>query len=207
MSSSAITSALACESATPQTDGNARNSGSTMWAMAGSPSQPSARLVRVLATWVVAMVWLRFSIACRTATAPKRPSSTRASTRVQRTVTSANSAETKKALRAIMTNTPRMRRPSSHERDMAAFAACRGLLDLAPSLERARQRHLVRVFEVGAHRHPAGDAGHPHAERRQQARQVERRGLARHVGVGAEDDLGNGAAAQPLEQGRDAQVL
>ena len=118
MSSSAITRALACESATPQTDGNERNSGSTMWAMVGSPSQPSARLVSVIPTWVVAMVWLRFSIACRTATAPKRPSSTRASTRVQRTVTSANSAETKKALRAIMTNTPTTRTPSRSENDM-----------------------------------------------------------------------------------------
>src|SRR5207237_787533 len=69
------------------------------------------------------------------------------------------------------------RRTHSPRRGAARTARCRGrpwrpilLLDVAPALERARQRHLVRVLEVRAHGDPARDARDPYAERREQPR-------------------------------------
>ena len=66
---------------------------------------------------------------------------------------------------------------------------------------------LVGVLEVAADRHADGDACHPHAERLQQTRQVERRGLAFHIGVGGEDDLGDVAAGDAGQQSLDRQFV
>src|SRR6266542_6431323 len=43
---------------------------------------------------------------------------------------------------------------------------------LSPSLERARKRHTVGVFDVAAHRQPVGDTRHPDAERLDQLGEI-----------------------------------
>src|SRR6266571_5728527 len=187
MSRNATAIATAWTAATPHGPGMARNAGSSRRAITGSPSQPSARLAKVIPTWAAASESSKCSTAWSRARAPNFDCFTSSSTRVQRTLTSANSAATKSAFKPTNRGTESSRDGSSRECHMEGAKAGSGLLDLAAALERATQRDQVRVLEVRAHRHAARDARDPHAEGRKQLREVERRGLARHVGIGGED--------------------
>ena len=113
MARKAMPIAAAWLAAADQGAGMPANRGSIRCAMVGSPTQPSARLAKVMPSWVAATASSRCSTANRTASAPNFFSSTSCSTRVQRTVTSENSAATKKALSATRSGTissPRMSR-------------------------------------------------------------------------------------------------
>src|SRR5262249_9371474 len=81
-------------------------------------------------------------------------------------------------------------------------------LDLAARLERARERHLVRVLELAADRHAGRDAGRAHSERFDELGQIKRGRLTLDVGAGGQDDLGGrGWAFQAAQELRDAQVV
>src|SRR5262245_31009668 len=153
-------------------------------------------------SWVAAIESSSFPIASRTEIAPKRPCSTSSSTRVQRTVTSENSAATKNPLSATSTNTMAMLKTST-----TYGMAVPPLLDVAAPLEGPRERHLVGVLEITSHGHAAGDARDAHPERREELGQIERGGFAVHVGVGGEDDLLHLAAAQAREQLADPELF
>jgi len=68
--------------------------------MAGSLTNPSARLATVMPSWQAATLRFRSVIAACSAFAPVRPWFTSSSTRVGRIATSANSAATKNPLTA-----------------------------------------------------------------------------------------------------------
>src|SRR5205085_1091614 len=124
--------------------------------------------------------------ASRTAIAPNRFCSTSSSTRVQRIVTSENSAATKKPFMSTSRGTAR--KPATSR--MVWIMGARGgseSIHLAAAFESPRERHLIRVLEIGAHRHAARDARHLDADRGEQAREVECRRLAGDVGIGRED--------------------
>ncbi len=93
--------------ATPtQAAGSKPSSGSSRPESAGSPSQPRVRLATVTPSCVAAMKRSKCCKAFLTARAPGRPSWSSSSTRVGRTLTSAYSAATKKALINTKTSTP-----------------------------------------------------------------------------------------------------
>ena len=73
-------------------------------------------------------------------------------------------------------------------------------LHLPARLQRAAERDLVGELEVAAHRQSARDARDLDAERLDQPREVQRRGLALDVGVGGDDDLGDLAVSEPVDE-------
>src|SRR5438552_1038029 len=54
-----------------------------------------------------------------------------------------------------------------------ANRASLGRLQLATARERTRERHLIGVLQIAAHRHPLGDAADAHAQGLQEPRQIE----------------------------------
>src|SRR5437870_2197958 len=79
--------------------------------------------------------------------------------------------------------------------------------DLAPAFEGLRQRHLVGVLEIAAHREPAGDPRDADSEGAEQLRQVQRRRLALDVGVGRQDHLARLATLEPYQEFLDLEVV
>src|SRR5690606_26946750 len=74
-------------------------------------------------------------------------------------------------------------------------------------LERPAQGELVRVLQVAADGQPTRDARHGQARYVQDAGEVERRGLALQVGVGAEDDLGRALGSDTGDELADLQLV
>ena len=68
------------------------------------------------------------------------------------------------------------------------------------ALQRLGQRDLVGVLEIAADGQAPGDTRDAHAERPQELGQVERGGLALHVGIGGQDDLVHPARVQARQQ-------
>src|SRR5262245_19109345 len=79
--------------------------------------------------------------------------------------------------------------------------------NLAAALQGLGERHLVRVLQVTTDGQAAGDARHADAQRPEQLGQIERGGLALHVGIGGQDDLGDAARLQPRQQLADLDVV
>ena len=80
--------------------------GSSSAAMAGSPNQPSASEAMVTPSWVAEIKDVGSPIRRSAARARRLPAAARASSRVRRTDTSANSAPTKKLFAATKNRTP-----------------------------------------------------------------------------------------------------
>jgi hypothetical protein len=81
----------------PQPTGTNENQGSMTCASAGSPTQPRARLVIVMPSWMAAIMSSSRRTAVSAAPAPSTLFATISSSRVRRKVTRENSAATKKA--------------------------------------------------------------------------------------------------------------
>src|SRR5688572_10105037 len=95
----------------------------------------------------------------------------------------------------------RVRRPISLRAPEASA------LELSAAGERLADRDLVEELERAAHRDPARDPGHPDAQWRERAPQVQSRGLALYVRVGRQDHLHHTSLPDPLGELVDVERL
>src|SRR5947207_14750054 len=82
-----------------------------------------------------------------------------------------------------------------------------GALILAPAFERLRHRDFVGPLEVGADGNAHRDPRHADAEGLQDAREIDRGGLALHGGAGGEDHLLDATRADTREQAVDLELV
>src|SRR3954453_17132384 len=78
---------------------------------------------------------------------------------------------------------------------------------VSPSCECASQGHLVGVLEITAYRQSTRQTGHAQVHVLQESAEIGGGRVALDVGVGRQDDLGDGPVGEPPHQLPDAQLL
>src|ERR1022692_3170729 len=174
-----------------------------------SGSQLPGRMTSLLAPSFApaSRIWATSSSSSGTVSSPPSPLASAAApsrkSRALRAIWSASGRQSSPGLAAVSCPSPALTGPVP-----CAPGGAVGLdINQPPSFECASQRDLVGVLELAADRQAAGGPGDPDSERLDQPGQVRRRRLAFQVGVGRENQLGNGAVGQPRHQFLDPQIL
>ena len=80
-------------------------------------------------------------------------------------------------------------------------------LNVLPALESAGDGHLVGVFQLSAEGQPPRQSGELDAQRLDDLGEVHGGGLAFHVGVGGQNDLGYLAALESFDKLGDTHII